>query len=30
MMENQPAEVINNTDVDMFDLGAYWEELHTV
>ena len=30
MMKNRPAEVINNTARDMFDPGAYWEELHTV
>ena len=30
MMENRPAEVINNTDGDTFDPGAYWEELRTV
>ena len=30
MMKNRPAEVINNTVGDMFDPGAYWEELHTV
>ena len=30
MMENRPAEVINNTAGDMFDPGVYWEDLHTV
>ena len=30
MTENRPAEVINNTADNMFDPGAYWEELHTV
>ena len=30
MMENRPAEVINNTAGDMFHPGAYWEELHRV
>ena len=30
MMENRPAEVINNNSGDTFDPGAYWEELHTV
>ena len=30
MIENRPAEVINNTYGNTFDPGAYWEELHTV
>ena len=30
MMENRPAELINNTANDTFYPGAYWEELHTV
>ena len=30
MMENRPAEVINNTAGNTFDPGAYWEEIHTV
>ena len=30
MMENRPAEVINNTAGNMFDPGVYWEEIHTV
>ena len=30
MMENRPAEVINNTSGDTFDPGAYWEEVHTI
>ena len=30
MVENRPAEAVNNTAGDMFDPVAYWEELETV
>ena len=30
VVEDQSADVINNNAGDMFDPGAYWEELHTV